>query len=339
LCQKVWREEKLPTDWTRGIIFPIFKDGDKKDTSNYRGITLLSIVGKVYAQIINERLMRWCEQNKILVEEQGGFRPHRGCPDQLFSLVELLKNRGEKGTFCCFIDVKKAFDRVFRAERIADEGVKGKMWRVLRSIYETVESCVRINGNLTDWFPVDTGVRQGCVLSPLLYALFINGLVKEINALNLGIEIEEGGKQVSALLYADDIVLMSDDRYALQQMLDTVSNYAKKWRFELNPKKSEVVVFGQKYAPRHINWRLGQYVIKQVTQYKYLGIELTRTLNWNPYLKRVLAKAKRNMTQSMAMGISGGFMTPRLANIFWTSLVRSLLEYGCEIWRRKCNRF
>jgi hypothetical protein len=338
LCQKVWREEKLPTDWTRGIIFPIFKDGDKKDTANYRGITLLSIVGKVYAQVINERLMSWCEQNKILVEEQGGFRPQRGCPDQLFSLVELLQNRGKKGTFCCFIDVKKAFDRVFRAglwQRIADEGVKGKMWRVLRSIYETVESCVRINGNLTDWFPVETGVRQGCVLSPLLYALFINGLVKEINAMNLGIEIEEGGKTVSSLLYADDIVLMADDRYALQQMLDKVAEYAKKWRFELNPKKSEVVVFGQKYAPRSIKWRLGQHVIKQVTQYKYLGIELTRTLNWSPYLKRVLAKAKRNMTQAMAMGISGGFMTPRLANIIWTSLVRSLLEYGCEIWGEK----
>ena len=77
LCQKVWREEMLPTDWTRGIIFPIFKDGDKKDTTNYRGITLLSIVGKVYAQVINARLMSWCEQNKVLVEEQGGFRPPR----------------------------------------------------------------------------------------------------------------------------------------------------------------------------------------------------------------------------------------------------------------------
>jgi hypothetical protein len=239
-CEKVWREEKMPSEWTRGIIFPIYKDGDKRDTSNYRGITLLSIVGKVYAQVINERLVKWSEENKILVEEQGGFRPQRGCPDQLFSLVELLKNRGRKGTFCCFIDVKKAFDRVFRAglwKRLAEEGVKGKMWRVLKSIYETVESCVRVEGSLTDWFPVETGVRQGCVLSPLLYALFINGLVKEINAMNKGIEIEEGGRRVGALLYADDIVLMANNRYDLQDMLDVVARYAKKWRFELNPKK------------------------------------------------------------------------------------------------------
>ena len=98
----------------------IYKDGEKKDTNNYRGITLLSIVGKVYAQVINHRLMRYSEENNILVEEQGGFRPGRGCPDQIFSLVEILRNRKKtKHTYCCFIDVKKAFDRVF--SRIMEE--------------------------------------------------------------------------------------------------------------------------------------------------------------------------------------------------------------------------
>jgi Reverse transcriptase (RNA-dependent DNA polymerase) len=337
LCVKVWEEEKLPKDWTKGIICPIYKDGDKRDTSNYRGITLLSIVGKVYAQIINERLMRWSERNKVLVEEQGGFRPHRGCPDQLFSLVEILQNRGKQATFCCFIDVKKAFDRVFRAglwKRIAEEGVRGKMWRIVKSVYETVESCVKVDQSFTDWFVIETGVRQGCVLSPLLYALFINGLVKELNTLNLGIKIRRG-KKLCSLLYADDIVLMAEDRESLQRMLDTVAKYAKRWRFELNPKKSEVVVFGVRDPPRNVQWKLGENVIKQVNKYKYLGIEITRTLKWHPYLKRILAKARRNMTQALAMGISGGFMTVRLANIIWMSLVRSIIEYGCEIWGEK----
>ena len=75
--------------------------------------------------------------------------------------------------------------------------------------------------------------------------------------------------------------------------------------------------------------------IKQVNQYKYLGIELTRTLRWKPYINRILAKAKRNMTQALAMGVSGGFMSVRLACIVWMSLVRSIIEYGCEIWGEK----
>ena len=337
LCVKVWEEEKLPDDWTRGIIFPIYKDGDERDPLNYRGITLLSIVGKVYAQILNDRLTRWSENHKVLVEEQGGFRPGRGCPDQLFSIVELLRNRGKRGTYTCFIDVKKAFDRVFRAGlwvRVAEEGVKGKMWRVLVSLYEKVESCVKVKEHFTDWFPVNTGVRQGCILSPLLYALFINGLVKELNALNNGINIT-ATKKLSALLYADDIVLLSDDRYALQEMLDVVTKYARQWRFELNAKKSEVVVFGQRYPPRHVDWTLGGQTIKQVTKYKYLGIELTRTLKWHVYHKRILTKAYRNMTQALGMGIRGGYMRTRLANIMWKSLVRSIIEYGCEVWGEK----
>ena len=211
LCERVWEEETLPTDWTRGMIFPIYKDGDKKDPLNYRGITLLSIVGKVHAQILNDRMIRWSEQHKIIAEEQGGFRPQRGCPDQLFTLVEILRNRAEKGTFCCFIDVKKAFDRVFRAGLwVGDEGLNGKLWRVLVSIYKTVESSVKVNNELTDWFPVNTGVRQGCILSPIFYSLLMNGLIKEINKLNTEITICKD-RLLSTLLYTDDIELISED--------------------------------------------------------------------------------------------------------------------------------
>jgi hypothetical protein len=153
-----------------------------------------------------------------------------------------------------------------------------------------------------------------------------------LNALNRGVAIEEGGQKLSALLYADDIVLVAANKQDLQRMLDIVARYAKKWRFELNAKKSQVVVFGMRQPPRQGKWKLGENELEQVTQYKYLGIELTRTLQWKVYLKRVLAKAKRNMTQALAMGVSGGFMTTRLANIVWMSLVRSIIEHGCEIW-------
>ena len=80
LCVQVWEKETLPDDWTRGIIFPIYKDGDKRDPLNYRGITVLSIVVKVYAQIINDRMARWSEKHKVLAEEQGDSGPGGGAP-------------------------------------------------------------------------------------------------------------------------------------------------------------------------------------------------------------------------------------------------------------------
>src|SRR6185437_17111533 len=101
------------------------KEGDDREPSNYRGITLLSVVGKVFTQVLQTRLVGWVEKKRLLEQEQGGFRPGIGCTEQTFSLVELVKNRGrEKDTFCCFIDIKKAFDRVFRAglwQRLAQD--------------------------------------------------------------------------------------------------------------------------------------------------------------------------------------------------------------------------
>jgi hypothetical protein len=85
--------EKAPEEWAKGMIFPIHKEGDKRNPENYRGISLLSIVGKVYTAVLQARLSSWCEKERIIVEEQGGFRPGRGCVDQLFTLTSVLKNR------------------------------------------------------------------------------------------------------------------------------------------------------------------------------------------------------------------------------------------------------
>ena len=218
------------------------------------------------------------------------------------------------------------------------EGIRGKMWRVLRSIYRKVESCVVVNGVQTDWFPVDTGVRQGCVLSPLLYALFINGLVKQLNNTKLGVEIGPG-TLLGSLLYADDIVLISENKSNLQCMLNLVSSYSKKWKFELNPKKSEVVIFGLRDPRTTTKFRLGESELRIVSQYKYLGIELTRTLNWKNTRKEFLRRQKKNMIQTWAMGISGGFLSSKLCIIVYTSLVRSVLEYGCDMGRVSTSRF
>ena len=114
--------------------------------------------------------------------------------------------------------------------------------------------------------------------------------------------------------------------------MNLVTQYAKLWRFDLNQSKSAVLVFGKKRAPRNLTWRLGGGTIRQLTRYKYLGIELTRTLDWSPHIKNSIARAKRSLTQVMAMGVTGGFLSPKLASHLWSSLVRPVLDYGSEVW-------
>ena len=159
---EIFHQEAYPETWTRGLIFPIFKGGPIEDTYNplkYRGITLLSVLGKLYAAILNERVTLWIESRGILVEEQAGFRRDRSTVDQLFILTEMIRNRSEE-TYVCFIDIQKAYDRVWRDglwEKLHGYGMQGKMWRVLKNIYDSVESSVLINEGQSRFFSIDTG--------------------------------------------------------------------------------------------------------------------------------------------------------------------------------------
>ena len=123
-----FEKERVPVDWTRGLVVPLYKDGDKYVGDNYRGITLLSVVGKLYTVVLNRRLSKWCEQKGVLVDEQAGFRVNRSTIDQIYALREVIQGRRKMrlNTYCCFLDIKKAYDTVFR------EG----LWRRLREVGE-----------------------------------------------------------------------------------------------------------------------------------------------------------------------------------------------------------
>ncbi len=186
------------------MIFPIFKGGNNEaqhDPLKYRGITLLSVVGKLYSSILNDRLTTWVEGKGILVEEQAGFRKKRSTVDQLYIMYEIIKSRYPKETYCCFLDIQKAYDRVWRDglwKKMYKYGIKGKMWRVIKNMYRRVESCVLVDGKTTGFFEIEVGVRQGCMVSPMLFLLFINGLAEEIKRRGKGILY--GNVKVSILL-------------------------------------------------------------------------------------------------------------------------------------------
>ena len=329
-----WSTEKVPREWMQGLVFPLYKDGDDRDLLNYRGITLLSIVAKVYCSVFAERLLSFAEREGAgIVEEQGGFRPRRGTDDQLFVLTETLRLRTGKVTYAGFIDVKKAYDTVWRIglwKRLWEEGVRGKMWRVVKGMYHIVESAVLVGEESTEWFELQAGVRQGCVMSPILFSLFINGLARELKEQGQGVDI--GGRRVQMLLYADDIVLLAETPGDLQRMLQVVSEYSQKWRFRVNPKKgkSEVMVFGRKKKTAQ-KWMLAGKQIGETSVYKYLGVELCKGLNFKLFKDRKVKEARQRMMRVWAMGMRGGQMPVKQCVNVWKTLVRPVLEYGAAV--------
>ena len=239
----------FPRQWRDGLIVNIFKKGDREDPGNYRGITLLSVVGKVFCKIINNRLVQCLDKEGALHEGQAGFRLNRGCMDNVYTLNEIVQGRlrENKKTYAFFLDVQKAYDTVWHDGlwyKLWDMGVKGRMWRVIKKMYMSSRSAVLLEGEKSDSFNVDQGVAQGCSLSPILFSVFINDLLKEVEQAELGIQLSSG-KTFGGMLFADDFVGVSDSKENLQKLIDVVYSYCSKWRLRANVIKSAVMVFSK----------------------------------------------------------------------------------------------
>ena len=229
------------------VINPIPKGSDKDPyvPLNYRGISLLCTMGKVFTAILNHRINNFCNQFDILVDEQNGFRKGRSCNDHIFSVSSIIRNKinAKESIFCAFIDLEKAFDWVERDLlylKLLRCGIDGKIYRAIKSLYSNTLNSVRLNGFMTDWFRSNAGVRQGDSLSPTLFSIYINDLATEIKASNLGVSVAD--EIISILLYADDMVLMASNESDLQAMLNILENWCSKWRVKISKAKTNVCV-------------------------------------------------------------------------------------------------
>ena len=247
---------RVPNDWTKGIINHIFKGGEPSDPLNYMPITLLSVPCKIYTNILNRRLTQWLENNNILYDGQNGFRKGRSCLDHIYTLYTVINNRKleNKDTFVCFVDAKKAFDTVNRdclCYMLMCIGIKGKFLSAVQSLYNNLSCTVRVNNFETDWFNVTQGVKQGCVISPTLFSIYVNNLAEELDSLNCGVSLQEA-LNISVLLYADDIAILSETEAGMQTMLNKLDDWCRKWRITVNETKTKVLHFKQKQRLQQI---------------------------------------------------------------------------------------
>ena len=215
----------LVIDWRKAQIIPIFKKGSRLECSNYRGISLLSVVGKVYAGVLNDRV-KLITAEKVM-DEQGLFRAGRGCNDQVFTVRQIMEKTIEKDkvVYMVFVDLEKACDKVNRKKlwRVLEEyGVEGGLLLAIQSLYEGGKASVRIGDRESDWFGVNRGVRQGCTPSPLLFNVFVDKVTREARG-GFVREVKLSTGEVGVLLYADDMVLMVEPEEGLQSNLQVLS--------------------------------------------------------------------------------------------------------------------
>ena len=291
----------FPKVWSVGVIIPIFKKGDINQAENYRGITLLSCVGKLFTSMLNQRINVWAESNEKYDKDQYGFRTNRSTVDAIFILQNVIDIfiKRNKALYVSFIDLKKAFDCTNHDAlwfKLDCNDLSSKTLAMLKNMYSKMKLCVKdsllsanikkcdcilnkhtycISCNNDEFqsllFTPYAGVFQGESLSPTIFSLFLNDINNCLQEDPLvGVSVFQF--YIALLLFADDMALICDTREGLQSGLNKLYEYCNNWGLVVNVEKTKCLVFkkGGKQNPLDV-WYYNNQVIETVTSFKYLG--------------------------------------------------------------------
>ncbi|KAK3528617.1 hypothetical protein QTP70_006030 [Hemibagrus guttatus] len=224
LFNRVLESERMPEEWRRSVLVPIFKNkGDVQSCSNYRGIKLMSHTMKLWERVVEARLRKVVE----ICEQQYGFMPRKSTTDAIFALRILMEKYrdGQRELHCVFVDLEKAYDRVPREELwycMRKSGVAEKYVRLVQDMYERSRTVVRCAVGQTEEFKVEVGLHQGSALSPFLFAMVMDQLSEEVRQ-----------ESPWTMMFADDIVICSESREQVEENLE-------RWRFALERRGMKV---------------------------------------------------------------------------------------------------
>ena len=329
----------VPAAFKTGYTIPIPKSPDKDITnpSNYRGISLLFIIAKVFEKSLAVKLEEIIQLNPL----QGSFHPGLSCLHTAFILQEGILSVREKKVkaLVTFLDAQKAFDTVWHTGlffKLRNKGCPLDIWRVIQKWYSSSSCAILWKGLPSRFIPIQQGVRQGAVLFPLLYSIYVDALLDELLDSGLGVHI--GKTYIGAPMFADDLALLAADSTTLQSMLDIVYRYPQRWRYKINPTNSAVLVFGEsspsraKLRPTR-NWYLGTSIVAESDQIRHLGIiQSVQSSTIGSTNERASAGRSAFFGLNM-LGSRFGCLHPSTSYRLYSTFSIPIMLYGSEIWK------
>jgi len=262
----------VPSEFCKGIILSLLKNkhGDATDINMYRGITLSPIISKLFEAVLLHLYDEFLSSDSL----QFGFKKNSSCTHAMFTVNESVKYFTKKGSevYCAFLDATKAFDKVLHNgihKKLLDRGAPLSLVYLLQNWYSNMQRRVKWNNVLGDLFAVLCGVRQDGVLSPALFALYVDDLLSQLRDSSYGIYV--GSLFVGCVFYADDIVLLSASCDGLQKLVNICGTYGDVWDIKFNPLENHTITFGG-HNPCQCQIAIDDRSIPWVSKVKYLGV-------------------------------------------------------------------
>ena len=333
LFADIWASKKIPVDWCQGIIVKLPKKGSLRNCSNWRGITLLSIPSKIMSKIIISRMTDAVDH--LLRKEQAGFRKGRGCIDHIFALRNIIEQSTEwqRQLYINFVDFAKAFDSIHRESLwriLRAYGIPEELVLVIKSFYDNFTCRV---GNSNYMFQVKTGVRQGCVMSTLLFNIAIDWVMKQTT------KDQKRGLRwtifstLEDLDYADDLALLSHTHQHIQEKTSRLEKFSQQIGLKINQKKTELMTLNiSNPTPVHVNGE----DLPFTDEFTYLGSTVRSDGGAGKDISNRLNKARISFSMLNNVWRSQQYRAKTKLKIY-QSCVLSTLLYGSECWRMTRN--
>lgn len=321
----------FPDDLKVACVSPIHKEGSKTESSNYRPISVLSVIAKTFEKLISIQLTHYLESNKLLSECQAGFRKKSSTQTALLNATNKWYFNMDKGHLngIIFLDLKKAFDCVdhdILIRKLALYGIEGTTLNLFRSYLSNRSQMCKVDGTISQKKGIRCGVPQGSNLGPLLFLIYINDLP---NCL----------RRSSASMFADDTNLttngssISDVQANLNEDLEHVHQWLLANKLTLNKKKTEYMIVGSRQRLNNINndpnIELGEAKIKRVSETKTLGVIVDEQLKWKSHIGTVVTKVSKGIGMIRRMK---DFVPQNTLISVYNAIVLPHFDYCSLVW-------
>ena len=321
---------KYPSDWKNANVVPVFKTNNPNNVKNYRPISLISVIGKVMERCVYKHVHNFLVDKNVITSFQSGFTKNDSAVNQLLDITNDFGRALDQGKEIrvVFCDISKAFDRVWHKGllyKLKKYGIKGNLLRWFENYLLDRQQRVVINGSESPWIGIKAGVPQGSILGPLLFLVFINDIVSDINC--------------NIRLFADDttLYLIVDDPLDASRLinndLEKIHKWSIDWLVTFNPQKTESMLISKKRnKPQHPPLIMNNVILQSVTEHKHLGLILTENGSWDKHIDLVISKSFKRL--NVLRNFKFKLNRTCLEHIYFT-FIRPVVEYADIVWDNK----
>ena len=358
LFMDVWEEGTVPSSWRDAELVPLPKKGNLRDCDNWRGICLLSVLGKIFARVLQGRLQELAEA--VLPESQCGFRPGRSTTDMVYALAQLIELAEEAGVslFLVFVDLAKAYDSVPREalwKALRTLGAPEPLVRLVESFHEGTGVRVRVGDGHSDLVQVRNGLRQGCVMAPVLFTLYAFVVVLDWSDrvssepdVGFAFSFKHGGRIPSSLLphgckiagiltkirelqFADDLCLVAISQHGAEVSLRTYDVTARDWGLTLSWNKTKLMAIGARVRAKEILSEDGSQKAEVVSEFRYLGVVFSVSRGAEQAVQDRVCKAQRQFFSLMTPVFRNGLLSLATKRTVYEATVLGCLLYCLHV--------